>query len=264
MNIRELRKVYLREEKTTFCPGCGYEIFINCFLRAVEKLGKKLDDYTFTAGIGCSAWVPNNYFRADNFHTAHGRAIPAAIGLKLANPDLEMVTIGGDGDIASIGGNHLIHAIRKNVSIAVFCLNNFIYGMTGGQVGPTTPLKSKTSTTTEGNLEEPFDLVRLVLSVGGKHASRYPTSYPHLLVKGVENMLLSPDFRFMEVVSQCPRQYGLRNEIPTASSMLAWQKRHYVSKEKARALNSGELEGRIVFGDFRSLKEYLGFLPEEE
>lgn len=263
MNIRELRRIYLREEQTTFCPGCGYEIFINCFLTAIHRLGKRIDDYTFTAGIGCSAWVPNNYFRADNFHTAHGRAIPAAIGLKLSNPDLDVVTIGGDGDIASIGGNHLIHAIRKNVPIAVFCLNNFLYGMTGGQVGPTTPAKSKTSTTAEGNPEEPFDLVQLVLGAGGTYAGRYPTAFPHLLAKGVEDTLLSDGFRFMEVVSQCPRQYGVRNESPTASSMLAQQKEHYLSKEKARHLSSGELGDRVVFGHFRNLREYLVFLPEQ-
>lgn len=264
MNIRELRKLYLREEKTTFCPGCGYEIFINCFLRAIGELGKRIDDYAFTAGIGCSAWIPNNYFRADNFHTAHGRAIPAAIGLKLANPDLDVVTIGGDGDLASIGGNHLIHAIRKHVPIAVFCLNNFIYGMTGGQVGPTTPVKSKTSTTPEGNLEDPFDLVKLVLSVGGNCASRYPTAYPHLLAKGVEDTLLSNGFRFMEVVSQCPRQYGVRNESATASSMLARQKERYLSKEKARHLSPGDLGDRTVFGKFQNLEEYMRFLPGQD
>jgi len=264
MNVRELRKLYLRQERTTFCPGCGYEIFINCFLRAIDELGKRLDDYSFTAGIGCSAWVPNNYFRADNFHTAHGRAIPAAIGLKLANPELEVVTIGGDGDLTSIGGNHLIHAIRKNIPIAVFCLNNFLYGMTGGQVGPTTPLESKTSTTLDGNHEQPFDLMKLVLSVGGRYASRYPTAYPHLLKKGIENMLASDGFRFMEVVSQCPRQYGVRNESSTASRMIALQKEHYLSKEKARGLSMNELEGRIVFGSFQSANEYVRFLSEEQ
>lgn len=264
MNTRELRRIYLREEKTTFCPGCGYEVFINCFLRAVHRLGHRIDDYTFTAGIGCSAWIPNNYFRADNFHTAHGRALPAAIGLKVSNPDLNVVTIGGDGDLASIGGNHLIHAARKNVPLAVFCLNNFIYGMTGGQVGPTTPVNSKTSTTAGGNPEKPFDLVKLVLSVGCTHASRHLTAYPHLLAKGVEDALVCDGFRFMEVVSQCPRQYGVRNESPTASSMLAQQKDRYLSKEKARDLAPGELGDRIVFGDFRNLEEYLAFLPRHD
>ncbi|MFU8795849.1 MAG: thiamine pyrophosphate-dependent enzyme, partial [Dehalococcoidia bacterium] len=249
---------------TTFCPGCGYEIFINCFLRAIEALGKRLDDYSFTAGIGCSAWIPNNYFRADNFHTAHGRAIPAAIGLKLANPDLEVITIGGDGDLASIGGNHLIHAIRKNTPIAVFCLNNYLYGMTGGQVGPTTPIRSRTSTTPDGNAEEPFDLVKLVLSVGGGYASRYPTAYPHLLKKGIETMLVADGFRFMEVVSQCPRQYGSRNELSTASRMIAWQREHYLSKEKTRSLSSSQVAGKFVFGNFGSSSEYVKLLPEEQ
>ncbi len=264
MNVRELRQSCLRQVRTTFCPGCGYEIFINCFLRAIEGLGRRMDDYCFTAGIGCSAWVPNNYFKADNFHTAHGRAVPAAIGLKLANPDLEVITIGGDGDLASIGGNHLIHAIRKRVPIAVFCLNNYLYGMTGGQAGPTTPLSSRTSTTLDGNSEEPFDLVKLVLGVGGRYASRYPTAYPHLLKKGIESMLDADGFRFMEVVSQCPRQYGIRNESSTASRMIAWQKENYISKEKARSLSSSELHGRLVFGNFRTAGEYVQFLTEQQ
>jgi 2-oxoglutarate/2-oxoacid ferredoxin oxidoreductase subunit beta len=264
LNTRELRRTYLKEQRTTFCPGCGYEVFINCFLRAVHQLGHRIDDYTFTAGIGCSAWIPNNYFRADNFHTAHGRALPAAIGLKVSNPDLNVVTIGGDGDLASIGGNHLIHAARKNVPIAVFCLNNFIYGMTGGQVGPTTPMNSRTSTTAGGNREKPFDLVKLLLSVGCTHVSRYLTAYPHLLVKGVEDALASDGFRFVEVVSQCPRQYGVRNESPTASSMLTQQKNHYISREKASHLTPGELGDRTVFGSFRNLEEYLAFLPKHD
>jgi len=264
LNIQELRKLSLREQRTTFCPGCGFETFINCFLRAVDDLGRRMDDYTFTEGIGCSAWISNNYFKADNFHTAHGRAIPAAIGLKAANPQLDVITIGGDGDLASIGGNHLIHAVRKNTPIAVFCLNNFIYGMTGGQVGPTTPLESITSTTVGGNTEKPFDLVKLVLGVGGEHASRYPTAYPHLLVKGIKRALVADGFRFMEVVSQCPRQYGTRNQASAAASMLAQQKAVYLSREKARNIDRGEFGDRSVFGDFDNLKEYLDLLPTEE
>lgn len=263
MNIQELRRLYLREEKTTFCPGCGYEIFTNCFLKAVDELGKTLEDFTFTEGIGCSGWPISNYFKADNFHTTHGRAIAAATGIKLANPGLDVVMFGGDGDIASIGGNHLIHAARRNISIAVFCLNNFVYGMTGGQVGPTTPFGARTSTTPEGNPEKPFDLIRLVLATRGKFASRYPTVYPHLLIKGIKNILSGDGFRFMEVVSQCPRQYGQRNEMESASKMLKWQKEHYISKEKAKNLNPEKLRDKTIFGEFQSLKEYLNLLGEE-
>ncbi len=262
MNIHELRKLYLKGEKTTFCPGCGYEIFMNCHLAAIQELGKKLDDYAFTVGIGCSGWIVSNYYKADNFHTAHGRAIPAAVGLKLANPNLDVIVVGGDGDITSIGGNHLIHAAKRNVSIVVFCLNNFLYGMTGGQVGPTTPSDFKTSTTPKGNPERPFDLAKLILGLGGKF-SRYPTAYPHLLVKGIKNILSGDGFRFMEIVSQCPRQFGQRNEMFSASAMLNWQREHYISKEKVRNMTKEELEGKIVFGEFQSLKEYLDLLKEE-
>lgn len=251
MNIQELRKLYLREEKTVFCPGCGYEIFMNCFLKAIDELGKVLGDYVFTEGIGCSGWPISNYFKADNFHTTHGRAIAAAVGVKLANPSLDVVMFGGDGDIASIGGNHLIHAARRDAPIAVFCLNNFVYGMTGGQAGPTTPFGAKTSTTPEGNLEKPFDLVELVLAAGAKLASRYPTVYPHLLIKGIKKTLSGTGFRFMEVVSQCPRQYGQRNEMASASEMLRWQMEHYVPREKAKNMDPKKLKDKIIFGEFR-------------
>lgn len=250
MNIQALRKLHLKEEKTTFCPGCGYEIFLNCFLRAVNEMGKRLEDFTFTAGIGCSGWIVSNYFKADNFHTTHGRAIAAAVGIKLANPSLDVVVVGGDGDIASIGGNHLIQAARRNIPIAVFCLDNFIYGMTGGQTGPTTPLGSKTSSTPAGNQELPFDFVRLIQGAGGKFISRYPTVYPHLLIKGIKEMLLGTGFRFMEVVSQCPRQYGQRNEMAAASALLSWQKKHYISQGKAKNLTKEELKDKIIFGEW--------------
>jgi len=173
-----------------------------------------------------------------------------------------VIVIGGDGDTASIGGNHLIHAARKNIPIAVFCLNNFLYGMTGGQAGPTTPINSKTSTTTEGNADIPFDLVKLVLGAGAKYVNRYPTAYPHLLVKGIKNMLSADGFRFMEIISQCPRQYGQRNQMRWASKMLLWQKEHFISKEKVRSLNDETLKDKIIFGEFQSLKEYLELLRE--
>lgn len=261
MNVAELRALYLKGG-TTFCPGCGYETFMNCFLKAVAELGKALGDFAFVEGIGCSGWIVSNYFIADNFHTTHGRAIAVATGLKLANPALDVVVIGGDGDITSIGGNHLIHAVRRNTPLAVFCLNNSLYGMTGGQAGPTTPLGAKTSTTPGGNLEKPFDLVKLVLGAGGGYVSRYLTGYPHRLVEGIKRMLQAEGFRFMEVVSQCPRQYGQRNEMASATTLLGWQKAHYLSKEKAGSLQPGELQDKFVFGEFRDLREYLDLAGE--
>ncbi len=263
MNIQQLRKLYLREEKTTFCPGCGYEIFINCFLKAIGNLERRLEDFTFVEGIGCSGWVVSNYFKADNFHTTHGRAIPVATGVKLANPNLDVIVVGGDGDIASIGGNHLIHAARRNISLAVFCLNNFVYGMTGGQAGPTTPLGSKTSSSPEGSFEPPFDLVQLVLGAGGRFVSRYPAVYPHILVKSIKKILSGSGFRFMEVVCQCPTQYGQRNKIAVASAMMLWQKEHYISKEKAKMLTPAKLKDKIIFGEFKSLTEYLDLVKVE-
>lgn len=282
MNVFELRERDLKTQPTVFCSGCGYEIVMNCFLKAIEESDKQLSDYSFVEGIGCAAWIISNYFKNDNLHTAHGRAIAFATGIKLVRPELDVIVISGDGDIAAIGGNHLIHAARKNIPLWVICLNNFNYGMTGGQFGATTPLGAKTLTTPEGNIERPFDLMQLVLGAGGQYVSRYLTVYPHLLVKGIKNLLQYQDgFAFMEIVSQCPRRFGEKNKddiildilkwrggeaseadlrkLSLPSLMLIWQKGKYISKEKAKKMRMEDLKDKDVFGEFRDLKEYLGF-----
>lgn len=267
MNVYQLRNLYLKTPRTTFCPGCGYEIFINCYLKAIDELGKTLNNYSYFVGIGCSGWIVSNYFKADNLHSAHGRAIPAAIGAKLANPGLDVIVVGGDGDIASIGGNHLKHAARRNIPIKVFCLNNYTYGMTGGQKGPTTPSGAKTSTTPKGNPERPLDLIESVFGDGGRFVSRYPTCYPHLLKKGIKSILSAKaeGFRFMEVVSQCPRHFGKQNKM-SPEDMLRWQKEHYVSIERAKKMSPEQLKGKIIFGEFRGRKSFIEYLllKEEE
>ncbi len=173
----------------------------------------------------------------------------------------DLLIVGGD-NLFSGSLKEFLDAARKNIPIAVFCLNNFLYGMTGGQAGPTTPTNSKTSTTTEGNADTPFDLVKLVLGAGAKYVNRYPTVYPHLLIKGIKNILSADGFRFMEIISQCPRQYGQRNQMNWASKMLLWQKEHLISKEKTKSLDDKTLKDKTIFGEFQSLKEYLEILRE--
>ena len=159
---------YIRPSaKTTAnCPGCGNGILTQSILRAIGELGLTLDDFIFVSGIGCAAWIPSPSFFADVLHTTHGRPIAFGIGIKAALPGKRVMVISGDGDLTAIGGNHLIHAARRNIAMTVFCVNNGIYGMTGGQVAPTTPLGLTTVTTPFGNVENPFDICELVKGAG--------------------------------------------------------------------------------------------------
>ena len=199
---------------TVFCPGCGDGILMNCFIHACYELKLNFKKMVFVSGIGCAAWISDHHFKAHTFHTTHGRAIAFATGIKLGNPELEVVVISGDGDLATIGGNHLIHAARRNVPITVICANNSLYGMTGGQVGATTPLGARTLTTPQGNSEPPFDLIKLVSAAGAEFTKRF-TLYPkpQKLVRGFKDALEFPGFSFVEVISPCPTHFGKMNKL---------------------------------------------------
>jgi 2-oxoglutarate ferredoxin oxidoreductase subunit beta len=227
---------YLREESlpSTFCSGCGAGEVTNSFIRAVKDLGHEdLRKYTFVSGIGCSSWITSPYFKADTLHTTHGRAIAFATGLKLANPDLNVVVISGDGDLAAIGGNHLIHAARRNIGMTVICVNNYIYGMTGGQVGPTTFTGDRTSTSPYGNPERPFDISRLVAAAGANYVARWTTAHPVQTARAIRTALEKRGFRFVEIISQCPTAYGRRTGISSPEDMLAWFKKYPIRKKDA-------------------------------
>lgn len=185
---RDLEK-YLRPEvkSTPFCPGCGHGILMNLILRAIDALELRMDEMLFVSGIGCAAWIPSPNFNADTLHTLHGRAVAFATGAKMFNPKLKTMVISGDGDLASIGGNHLIHAARRNIDLTVICANNMIYGMTGGQVASTSPVGAITSTTTEGNIYRPFDLCRSVLRTGVVYVTWYSVTQPSSLVKAIKS-----------------------------------------------------------------------------
>lgn len=257
--MRELHEKYLKSEELPFCPGCGNGIFINCLLQAFEELGIDFHKTIFVSGIGCAAWIPNPHFKAETMHTTHGRPIAFATGIKLSLPDRKVVIISGDGDLTTIGGNHLIHGVRRNTPMTVICINNFLYGMTGGQVGATTPLGARTSTTSEGNQEKPFDLIKLVLGAGASNASRLPLVWPRLVIEGLKKALIRGDkeFTFVEIVSPCITHYGRKNEMLTPGRMLLWQKEKYVSKEVAQKSAAERLKGKIIFGEFTDLREYL-------
>ena len=243
---------YIRKgaQPHTHCSGCGNGIVAQSFLRAVDQVGISMSKIVCVAGIGCSGWIPSPFFDVDTLHVTHGRPIAFATGVKLGKPDLEVVVFTGDGDCSAIGGNHLIHAARRNIGVKVICVNNMIYGMTGGEVAPTTPRGIKTTTTPFGNLERPFDLSKLVTAAGGTYVARWTTYHVARLVATMRKALTRRGFAFVEVLSQCPVYYGRRIGISDPVEMMRWFQRQSVPIEKAREMSEQELSGKFVVGEF--------------
>jgi len=242
---------YLRDVPLPFCAGCGSLTVMNQFLRAVHELGNEdLSKFVFCSGIGCSAWIPSPHFVADSVHTLHGRSIPVATGIKLLRPNLNVVVFGGDGDIVGIGLSHFIHAARRNLDILVIMVNNMVYGMTGGQVAPTTPFKSKTTTTPYGSFEYPLDATKLAVTANAVYVARWTTANPNELKESIKKTLEIQGFRFIEVVSQCPTAFGRRVGFKNAGEMLEWFKRNSVPIEQAEKMSEDDLAGKTVIGEF--------------
>ncbi len=251
LRSRAINKKYLREEHFPhiWCAGCGHGIIMGAFLRTIESLELDQDNVAVVSGIGCSSRLPG-YLDFNTLHTTHGRALAFATGVKLAKPELTVVVITGDGDLAAIGGNHFIHAARRNIDITCICLNNHIYGMTSGQVSPTTPFKAHATTSPYGNIEHPFDLCALAEAAGATYVAR-STSYhaaqlPRLMRKAVEN----PGFSFMDVLSGCPTYYGRRNDLRTPVDLLEWQRDNAVTVQDAAHMTREQREGKYVIGEF--------------
>jgi 2-oxoglutarate ferredoxin oxidoreductase subunit beta len=242
---------YLRDLKLPFCPGCGIFTVMNTFLRAVHELGHKdLSKFVFCSGIGCSSWIPSPYFIADSIHTPHGRSIPVATGIKLLRPDLNIVVFGGDGDIVGIGLSHFIHAARRNLDVLVIMVNNMVYGMTGGQVAPTTPFGTRTTTTPYGSFEQPLDVARLVVTAGACYSARWTTAHPDELKDSMKKAINTQGFRFIEVVSQCPTAFGRRVGFKDVGEMLKWLKQDSVPIQQAEQMSEKKLASKIVVGVF--------------
>jgi len=242
---------YLRDLKMPFCAGCGIYTVISTFLRAVHELGHKdLSKFVFCSGIGCSAWIPSPHFIADSIHTPHGRSIPVATGVKLLRPDLNVVVFGGDGDIVGIGLSHFMHATRRNLDILVIMVNNMVYGMTGGQVAPTTPFKAMTTTTPYGSFEYPLDAARLADAAGACFVSRWTTAHQNELKESIKKAIKMQGFRFIEIVSQCPTAYGRRVGFKDAGEMLKWFKEAAIPIIESKSLGEKDLDRKIVVGEF--------------
>ena len=247
---------YLRAEMMPhiWCPGCGNGIVLNCFAHALDELKYDLDKLVVVSGIGCIGRTAG-YVNADSFHTTHGRALAFATGVKLANPELEAFVISGDGDLFAIGGNHFIHAARRNMGIKVLCVNNLNYGMTGGQQGPTTPLESLTATSPYGSIEHPFNLVHLASASGSTYVARWTTLHVRRLTQSIKKMLTKRGFCFVEVLAQCPEIYGRHNKMRSGLEMMSWFKRASVVEnfsDPAKAEISAE---KISVGEFVDIEK---------
>ncbi len=205
---------YLRMERmpSIWCPGCGIGTTVNCFARALDESKFDLDKVAVVSGIGCTGRVAG-YLKLDSFHTTHGRAIPFATGLQLARPDLKVVVYSGDGDLSAIGGNHFIHAARRNADLLVVMVNNFTYGMTGGQVTPTTFRPAIASTTPYGAYEETFNLPMLADSCGAVYVARWTAYHVRQVAKSMNEALNKRGFRFIEIIAPCPTLYLRRNKL---------------------------------------------------
>lgn len=209
----------LNLNRFVFCPGCLIGTVIISLANCLKQEGLTARDYAIVSGIGCTG-RSSGCFKAPAFHTTHGRAIPFATGLKLAKPRLKIIVLSGDGDIAAIGGNHFIHAARRNIDISVVCVNNSVYGMTGGQVAPTTQLGDITSTSPHGNIEPPFNLVSLAAASGATYVARWPGYDTLRLRKSLLKALGRNGFSFIECIVPCFIQHGRRNLQAGAIEML--------------------------------------------
>lgn len=239
-----------------WCPTCGIGIAVKTLAAALQNLEVDLDNVAIVSGIGCTGRVAG-YVKLDSFHTTHGRAIPFATGLKLSNPRLKVIVFSGDGDLSAIGGNHFIHAARRNMDIMVVCVNNFIYGMTGGQAAPTTPPTAKTSTTPYGNMEHPFNICRLAAACGAVYVARWTALHVRRLTKSMEDALQKPGFSLIEVVAPCATLYARLNKLGTGFELM----RHYHDNSiisnglPPEESDISEFQGKLICGKFVDIEK---------
>ncbi|MBU2490592.1 MAG: 2-oxoacid:ferredoxin oxidoreductase subunit beta [Proteobacteria bacterium] len=232
-----------------WCPGCGIGTAFSACLIAMKESGINLAKTAMVSGIGCSGRGAG-YVKLDSYHTTHGRAIPFATGLKLANPELNVVVFSGDGDLFAIGGNHFIHAARRNMDLTVVCVNNFNYGMTGGQAAATTPHLARTTTTPMGNPEMPFNLPLLAWASGATYVARWTILHARDLAESIEEALQRRGFSFIEVLSPCPVNYGRRNKMKPMDTLRIFKEKTLI-KNNAQPTELGiDFERGIVLGKF--------------
>jgi len=259
----ELREKYLRSAMfpTIFCTGCGIGNVLHYTIQAIDNVGLDITQTIFVSGIGCSSRLPG-YVKADGLHTTHGRALAFATGIHAANPNLHIIVFTGDGDCVGIGGNHFIHAIRRNIDVTVIAVNNFTYGMTGGQVAPTTPRHAYTTTTPYGNVEHPFDMSVLAKAAGAPYVARWSVTHPYQPIKSIEKGLKRKGFAFIEILSPCPTAYGRYNKLRDIEEMWKWYRENVILiEEYNRIMEYGTeeekeaVQEKITIGEFVDIEK---------
>ena len=247
---------YLRMEKMPhmWCPGCGIGIIVKAMIRAIDKMEWDKNDTAVISGIGCTSRSPG-YLDMNTLHTTHGRALTFATGMKLVRPDKHVVVISGDGDATAIGGNHFIHTCRRNIDITLIIVNNYIYGMTGGQYSPTTPTGTKAATAPYGNYDQTFDLVELAKGAGATYVARGQVNNGLMIEKFIYDGMKHHGFSVIEVVSNCHTQYGRRNRMGDIMDMLNYIKEHAVNLKKAQKMTPEELKDKFIIGKLHQVTD---------
>ncbi len=252
---------YLRSKKKfphVWCPGCGIGIVMGSIIRAIDSLGWELDDILMVSGIGCTSRMPV-YVDFNTLHTTHGRALAFGTGAKMANPKLKVLAVMGDGDSMAIGGNHIIHAARRNIDITAIIVNNNNYGMTGGQFSPTTPQGAKTSTTPYGMIEPDFDVCKLTEAAGANFVARGDVYHVVELDGIIKSALSSSGFSVVEALSPCPTNFGRANRQGDAVNMMELLKNNTINIAQAAKLPKDKTEGKTVRGVFVNRDE-IGYI----
>ena len=245
---------YIRASKFPhiLCAGCGHGTIMKAMIRAIDKCELDKDKVCVVSGIGCSSRVPG-YVDFNTLHTTHGRSLGFATGIKLANPELNIVAVSGDGDCAAIGGNHFIHACRRNINMTLIIFNNYIYGMTGGQYSPTTPEKAYAATAPYGNIESPFDLSELAKAAGATYVARTTIFHVAVMEKYIVEGIKHKGFSVIEIVTSCHTGYGRKNKLKTGLDFIKYAKANAVSLERSKTMKPEELEGKIITGVFQKV-----------
>ncbi len=248
--ITKLIHKYLRHDKKfphVWCPGCGNGIILGALIRAIDAHHLEKDDIVLASGIGCSGRMPV-YVDFNTLHTTHGRALTFATGIKMVNPELTVIAVMGDGDATAIGGNHFIHAARRNVNLTAIIINNQIYGMTGGQYSPATPYGAAATTSPYGHIEQPFPISELAVTAGATFVARGTVYHVKLLESLIKLGIKKRGFSVIEVMSNCHIQFGRRNKLGGPVQMLKWFKSHAVRVEKAPEMPDEFMADKFTIG----------------
>jgi 2-oxoglutarate ferredoxin oxidoreductase subunit beta len=251
--IHPLVSKYLRRERMPHlaCPGCGIGQVIHTTLTACDELGLTPENTVWVQGVGCSSRITYTLWKGDNIDAHHGRIFAVATGMKLTRPELNFICFTGDGDCASIGGNHFLHACRRNLDVTALMFNNAIYGMTGGQVAPTSPVGARTMTTPYGNLEDPMDTVKVAIAAGASYAARWRATDFKQLKNSIKKGIQTKGFSFIEILVQCPTQFG-RYVLNTGDprKIIEWYKKNTTTLKKAEKMSPEQLKDKMLIGEF--------------